>query len=150
MTFNPPPRDDFPQPAIHSALTLDRMAEKRGDRAWVKRRLEDKNSRFLLFADLLLAVDSNADRSETRTRWYAAKDLVIEPALSPYEHKGGTFLWQLGIGFDQANDILARFQRADEKNKPIGKASLLANCGYLVGWQWLKAGVDAVVNHVNL
>jgi len=76
MTFNPPPRDDFPQPAIHSALTLDRMAEKRGDTAWVKRRLEDKNSRFLLFADLLLAVDSNADRSETRTRWYAAKDLV--------------------------------------------------------------------------
>lgn len=76
MPFTPPPRKKFPQPAIHSELTLDRMAQKRRDTAWVKQRLADKNSRFLLFADLALAVDSNADRSATRLRWYEAEDLA--------------------------------------------------------------------------
>ncbi len=76
MPFNTPDRKDFPQPAIHSELTLNRMAEKRRDTAWVKQRLEDKTSRFLLFADLALAVDSNADRSETSLRWYTAEDLA--------------------------------------------------------------------------
>ncbi|MFQ5626943.1 MAG: NAD(+) diphosphatase, partial [Methyloligellaceae bacterium] len=50
--------------------------EKRRDKGWIEQRLGDKNSRFLLFADLLLAVDSNEDRSETRLRWQRADDIA--------------------------------------------------------------------------
>ena len=65
-----PGRQDFPQPHIGAEQTLDRMAEKRNDKAWIEEQLADANSRFLLFADLSLAVDANADRSETKLRWY--------------------------------------------------------------------------------
>lgn len=69
-----PDRKDFPQPFIGTEPMLDRMAEKRTDEEWVKARLEHADSRFLLLADLSLAVESNEDRSETRLRWYTAKD----------------------------------------------------------------------------
>lgn len=67
-----PERKDFPRPFISSEQTLDRMAEKRSDKAWLSQRLESDTSRFLLFADLALAVDSNPDKSGSRMRWYSA------------------------------------------------------------------------------
>ena len=70
-----PDRNNFPPFSIGSENTLDRMAEKRSDSAWVEQRLADKNSRFLLLADLSLCVDSNEDRGETRLRWYSTGDI---------------------------------------------------------------------------
>jgi NAD+ diphosphatase len=70
-----PDRQDFPQPHIGAEQTLNRMAEKRSDKAWIEERLADKNTRFLLFADLSLAVVSNADKSETELRWYSTDEI---------------------------------------------------------------------------
>jgi len=70
-----PNRKKFPPFSIGSENTLDRMAEKRGDSVWVEQRLADKNSRFLLLADLSLGVESNSDRSETRLRWLSTSDI---------------------------------------------------------------------------
>jgi NAD+ diphosphatase len=64
-----PERQDFPKPHIGADQTLDRMAEKRSDIAWIEERLRDKNSRFLLFVDLALAVDSEGKGSQTKLRW---------------------------------------------------------------------------------
>jgi NAD+ diphosphatase len=69
-----PDRKDFPQPFIGTEPMLDRMAEKRTDEEWVKARLEHADSRFLLLADLSLAVESNEVRSQTRLRWFTAQD----------------------------------------------------------------------------
>ena len=80
-----PDAKEFPAFSIRSEDTLDRMAEKRGDKAWVAERLSDKTSRFLLLADLSLAVSSNADRSETELRWYGAGDIAgfgLDPELA--------------------------------------------------------------------
>ncbi len=73
--MNPPDRESFPIPRIGTEQTLNRMAEKRSDQDWVKGRLNDPNSRFLLLADLSLAVDSTPDRSETKLRWYTADQI---------------------------------------------------------------------------
>src|SRR5665811_2309807 len=70
-----PNREDFPKPRIGTEPRLDRMAERRTDKAWLAERLADPASRFLLFADLSLAVDSNADQSETRLRWYTPEQV---------------------------------------------------------------------------
>lgn len=70
-----PDREDFPQPRIGTQTLLDRMAEKRTDKAWVADRLADPSSRFLLFSDLALAVDSNEDRTSSQLRWLNADDL---------------------------------------------------------------------------
>lgn len=70
-----PDRKDFPVPRIGSEQRLDRMAEKRTDRDWVAQRIADPSSRFLLFCDLSLAVDSSEDRTETRLRWLDASDI---------------------------------------------------------------------------
>lgn len=74
--MNPPDRHSFPRPRIGSELTLNRMADKRGDAAWLAERLAAPSSRFLLFADLSLAVDSNADKSETRLRKYTSAQIA--------------------------------------------------------------------------
>ncbi len=70
-----PDRQDFPKPHIGAEKTLDRMAEKRSDKAWIDEQRTSKNSRFLLFADLSLAVVSNADKSETELRWYSTDEI---------------------------------------------------------------------------
>ncbi|MHA1164510.1 MAG: NAD(+) diphosphatase [Alphaproteobacteria bacterium] len=70
-----PDRKDFPPFSIGTETTLDRMAEKRSDTAWIEQRLADKTSRFLLLADLSFCVDSNEDRGETRLRWHSAGDI---------------------------------------------------------------------------
>lgn len=84
--MTPPDRQSFPIPRIGNEQTLNRMAEKRGDEEWVKGRLGDSRSRFLLLADLSVAVESTPDRSTTRLRWYTSdqvKDLgmALEDAL---------------------------------------------------------------------
>lgn len=65
-----PERENFPRPGIGPEPRLNRMAEMRTNKDWIAARLEDPATRFLLFADLSLAVESNADHSETRLRWY--------------------------------------------------------------------------------
>lgn len=70
-----PDRKDFPQPYIGAEQTLDRMAEKRTDQEWLAGHLDTPESRFILFSDLSLAVDSNEDRTETSLRWYGAHDV---------------------------------------------------------------------------
>jgi NAD+ diphosphatase len=70
-----PDRKDFPQFSIRSESMLDRMAEKRGESAWIEQRLADKTTRFLLLVDLSLGVETNADRSETNLRWLSLDDI---------------------------------------------------------------------------
>ncbi len=70
-----PDRKDCPPFSISSETTLDRMAEKRSDTAWVEQRLADENSRFLLLAALSAGVSSNADKGETKLRWHSAGDI---------------------------------------------------------------------------
>lgn len=70
-----PNRRDFPRPGIGSEPRLDRMAERRTDKAWLAERLADAKTRFLLLADLALAVESNADHSETRLRWHTREQI---------------------------------------------------------------------------
>ncbi|GBE44328.1 NADH pyrophosphatase [bacterium BMS3Bbin10] len=75
MPVDFPDAKDFPQFSIRSEHALDRMAEKRGDRGWLEERLAAGGSRFLLLANLSLAVNSNADRSETSLRWHSAGEI---------------------------------------------------------------------------
>lgn len=51
------------------------MAEKRTDKEWLAERRIHAKSRYLLLADLMLAVDSNEDRTTTELRWYRAKEI---------------------------------------------------------------------------
>ncbi len=71
-----PDRKDFPIPRVGATRRLNRMSEKRGDLEWVAARIADPHSRFLLFADLSLAVESGEDRNDTSIRWYAADELA--------------------------------------------------------------------------
>jgi NAD+ diphosphatase len=70
-----PDLKNFHKPHISAEQTLDRMAEKRNDRAWIEEQLASKNSRFLLYANLSLAVDSEADRGDTKLRWHTAEQI---------------------------------------------------------------------------
>lgn len=71
-----PYKTAFKQPGIGPALVLDRMAEKRGDSTWVAEQLADPGSRFLLLADLSLAVVSDAERTKTEIRWYGREEIA--------------------------------------------------------------------------
>src|SRR3712207_3803347 len=55
-------------PTIRPQLMLNRMGEKRGDRAWLEALRGSAEARYVLLADLKLAVVSNAERTETRLR----------------------------------------------------------------------------------
>lgn len=66
----------FPQPAIGPERLLNRMAEKRNDAAWIAARLAEPESRFILFADLSLAVDSDAGRTQTAIRWHTGEQIA--------------------------------------------------------------------------
>lgn len=71
-----PNRTSFPQPAIGAESLLDRTAERRADTPWITARLSDAQSRFLLLADLSLAVDSDESRTRTTIRWYTGKQVT--------------------------------------------------------------------------
>ena len=73
--MSPPDRKSFPIPRIGNEQMLDRMAEKRADEGWVKDRLGNSESRFLMLVDLSLAIDSAPDRSDTQLRWYTAEQV---------------------------------------------------------------------------
>ncbi len=70
-----PDAKDFPPFSLRSEDALDRMAQMRGDTGWLKEQLAGKGARFLLLADLQIAVTSNSDGSETGLRWHDAGDI---------------------------------------------------------------------------
>lgn len=74
--MNAPNATPFPQPAIGPESLLNRTADKRTDAPWITARLNDAQSRFLLLADLSLAVDSDEARAHTAIRWYAAEQIT--------------------------------------------------------------------------
>ncbi len=73
----------FPDPRIGPERLLDRMAEKRADAEWIAARLADAESRFMLFADLSLAVDSNPGRTQTAVRWYTSEQITALGTAPP-------------------------------------------------------------------
>lgn len=60
---------------IRPQLTLNRMGERRGDAAWLDGLKASAEARFILLADLKLAVLSNAERTETRLRFFSKAEL---------------------------------------------------------------------------
>lgn len=60
---------------IRPQLTLNRMGERRGDAAWLDGLKTSAEARFILLADLKLAVLSNPDRTETRLRFFSKTEL---------------------------------------------------------------------------
>ncbi len=68
--------DRLPIPTIGTARVLDRMGERRSDKAWVEACRADPGTRFLLLVDLKLGVESSADRTETALRWHRHEDLT--------------------------------------------------------------------------
>lgn len=62
-------------PTLATTTLLDRMGPKRSDAEWVRARLAEPGARILVFADLKPVIESNADRTEARLRWYAKGDL---------------------------------------------------------------------------
>ncbi len=112
-----PNRQDFHKPRIGAELTLDRMAEKRADRAWIEQRLANKTSRFLLFVDLSLAVDSDADQDNTKLRWLTAGQIEQLGA-----DLNDTYL--LGCNPDGQAIFAASLSEAQASAAPGGKEAL--------------------------
>lgn len=117
--MSPPDRESFPSPRIGTAQTLNRMAEKRADEDWIKGRLDDAKTRFLLLVDLSLAVDSAHDKSETKLRWYTAEQIE---ALGV--DLNDTFL--LGCNQDESDVTIfaVSLSSAEATNVPGGAESL--------------------------
>ena len=115
--MNPPDRESFPSPRIGTAQTLNRMAEKRADEDWVKSRLDDSKTRFLLLADLSVAVDSAPDKTETKLRWYTAEQIE---ALGVDLHD--TLL--LGCNEDDVTIFAVSLSSAQVANVPGGAETL--------------------------
>jgi NAD+ diphosphatase len=61
---------------IPPQLNLDRASARRGDAAWIESQRRDPEARYLLVADLKLAVVSNAERTQTALRRFAAQELA--------------------------------------------------------------------------
>ena len=99
-----PDRKDFPPFSIGSETMLDRMAQMRGDGAWIEQRLANRTSRFLLLADLSIGVETNTDRSKTGLRWHSAGDIEklgvdLECAMLLYIAGIGRALLRAVFGF---------------------------------------------------
>jgi NAD+ diphosphatase len=65
-------------PTIRPQLALNRMGEKRGDRAWLDGLRTSPEARYVLLADLKLAVVSNAERTQTRLRTLRGANEVLD------------------------------------------------------------------------
>lgn len=64
------------KPAIGSQLTAGRFASRCGDAQWLAEQRRSPQARFMVLADLRLAVASNPDRTETFIRWHSAEELA--------------------------------------------------------------------------
>jgi NAD+ diphosphatase len=70
---------------IAPQTVLNRMGEKRGDKAWLEAQLASPDARFFLLIDLKLAIASAPDRTNTRLRFFTAgelRDAGIDPSAS--------------------------------------------------------------------
>lgn len=67
---------DLKLPIVGAALDLDRAASQRGDKAWIDERLAAADTRFLVLADLKLAVSSTPTRERTHIRWFTREDIA--------------------------------------------------------------------------
>lgn len=63
-------------PTFGAQIGLDRASERRSDKSWVAARLHSPQARFLVLADLKLAVRSNEALTETRINWFTGGDLA--------------------------------------------------------------------------
>ena len=61
---------------IRPQLTLNRLGERRRDAAWLDGLRASPKARYILLADLKLAITSNADRTETRLRGFAGPEIA--------------------------------------------------------------------------
>lgn len=143
-----PERSAFPTPRIGTEPNLDRRAEKRADEAWITARLNDPTSRFLLLADLNLAVDSSPDRTETAIRWYdpaAITALGLDPSAALFlgcDDKGAVFALSLDIaemaalsgGMDGLKPLVDLRSLAMQGAMPTADLSLYAMARGLAAW----------------
>lgn len=137
-----PSRKKFPKPFIGSELVLDRMAEKRTDEAWVAKKAANRKTRYLLFADLSLAVNSNEDHSRTDIRWHTYEDLLslkvtIGEAILLGCRKDGQAIFCVSLRKDQAQTIPGGY----EGLKPLVDLRSLAVQGVLTPEELSLAGM---------
>jgi NAD+ diphosphatase len=81
MTDRPP----ISMQHIAPQTVLDRMGEKRPDRAWIEAQRVSPDARFHLLIDLKFAIRSNPDRTNTHLRSFTAAELTnagIDPSGS--------------------------------------------------------------------
>lgn len=69
------PRPPVAMHHIAAQTGTNRMSEKRRDQAWLNARRVSPEARYILLIDLKFAVTSEPDRTNTRLRMFAARDL---------------------------------------------------------------------------
>ncbi|GAB4229721.1 MAG: NAD(+) diphosphatase [Methyloligellaceae bacterium] len=127
-----PDRKDFPRPRVHAETLLNRMPERRTDRAWIEKRMASPGSRFMLVAGLKIAVTAPEADARQSLRWYGPKDLPRLGALSTNtiflgcdENDEAVFALYLSEG------DLARRQNRGRSLKPLVDLRTLAMQGEL-------------------
>jgi NAD+ diphosphatase len=63
-------------PTVGPTTTLDRLAHKRGDDAFVKSKLKEPGTRILLLADLKPVIRSNPERTTAKLAWFSPEEIV--------------------------------------------------------------------------
>lgn len=63
-------------PTVGATTTLDRLAHKRGDDAFLKSKLGAPGARILLLADLKPVIRSNPERTTAKLAWFSAAELT--------------------------------------------------------------------------
>ncbi len=64
------------KPTLGPTLKLDRQSEKRPDKEYMESLLEAETSRFFVLAGAKPVVDSNADKTDVRIRWFRAQEVA--------------------------------------------------------------------------
>lgn len=70
------PTPPLPASHIRPQLGLNRFGEKRADREWIDGQRGAPGARYILLADLKLAIVSNAERTRTQLRFFAGEELA--------------------------------------------------------------------------
>jgi NAD+ diphosphatase len=63
-------------PTVGATTTLDRLAHKRGDDAYIQSKLKEPGTRILLLADLKPVIRSNAERTTAKLAWFSPEEIA--------------------------------------------------------------------------
>ncbi len=63
------------KPTLGPTVTLDRQSEKRSDKEYIAQLTEANSTRFFVIAGARPVIETNAERTETRIRWFTGEEI---------------------------------------------------------------------------